>query len=420
MTRHRILLISLLACFALSTAEAGGPVYSRFGIGDLYYFAGSRSYGMGGAGVGLFGDGFINRINPAGLAAISRTRFSGTFEYSNYRSTDPKGTAPYARGDFGGLAVAIPVARDYGVVIVGELTPYSMVNYAMQRDDKQFGIASYQEYYGSGGISRFDFGSSVSLSNHLHFGIKLDYLAGTVTQTTKITFTDNSYSNNELTYSDYYSGAMFTIGATWTGVGDILNSSALSPLSLGFVIETPTSLDLRREHLTTTAKVVDTTLTEYGTADVPLFIAAGASYRVSERVLFAADAAVQSWSSAKILGSHPPELRNSARISAGVEIQPSKDASTYLQHMVYRAGFYYNSSYIQATTDPATSPYQAINGTFLTLGLGLPIGPDAHLNLGFQYGTNGTTQNALQKDTIFRLTASISGSELWFFRPQED
>jgi hypothetical protein len=411
--RQRIAIASLMAALATTIGEAGGPVYSRFGIGDLYYFAGGRSYAMGGVGVGLLGDGFINRLNPAGLVGISTTRFSGTFEYSNYSSTDQSGSAVYARGDFGGLSVAIPVSKDYGVVLIGELTPYSTVNYAVSRDDTQYGITSSQEFYGSGGISRFDFGSSVSITNALHAGFKINYLAGTILQTTKLNFSDPSYSNSELTLSDHYSGISFTLGATYQGIGDIFGSSSLKPLVLGVVVETPTSLDLREEHFTSTASQYDTTSTVIGTTDIPLFVALGASYTVADHYVFAADLAMQNWSNAKSLGVHPAELRNSLRIGGGVEILPSKDASTYWEHVIYRAGFYFNSSYLQINN-------RAINGMFATAGLGLPIGPDSRLNLGFQFGVNGTIQDNLQKDTIFRITASISASELWFVRLQED
>ena len=417
--RQRFVLAALVSCLAMMSAVAGGPIYSRFGLGDLFYFSGSRSYSMGGAGVGLFGDGFINNLNPAGLAGIMNTRFAGTFEYTNYSSTDASGSARYARGDFGGLSAAIPVSRDYGIVLTGELAPYSSVNYAIIRDDTQYGISSSQEFYGSGGISRFDFGSSVSITNDLHAGFKINYLAGTILQTTKVTYTDNTYSNNELTLSDHYSGISFTFGASYQGIGDIFGSSTLKPLVLGFVVEAPTSLDLREEHFALTANQYDTISTIYSSADIPLLMAFGASYTLSDRVVFAADLALQDWSNAKILGAHPPELRNSMRFGGGVELQPVKDASSYWGHVIYRAGFYYNSSYIQAR-DPITETYYGVSSYFFTAGVGLPIGPDSHLNLGFQLGVNGTTQNNLQKDTIFRITASISGSELWFVRIQED
>lgn len=247
----------------------------------------------------------------------------------------------------------------------------------------------------------------------MHAGFKINYLAGTILQTTKLNFSDATYSNSELTLSDHYSGISFTLGATYQGIGDIFGSPSLKPLVLGVVVETPTSLDLREDHFTSTASQYDTTSTAFGTTDIPLFVALGASYTVTDRYVFAADLAMQNWNNAKSLGVHPAELRNSMRIGGGMEILPSKDASTYWGHVIYRAGFYFNSSYLQINN-------QAINGMFATAGLGLPIGPDSRLNLGFQFGVNGTTQAPLEKDTIFRLTASISASELWFVRLEED
>jgi len=409
-----------------SSVEAGGPVYSRFGIGDLYYFAGSRLSAMGDVGAGLFGDGFINRLNPAGIAGLISTRFSGTFRYSNYNSTDPTGSAHYANGGFGGISAAIPIARDYGVVLLGELTPYSTVNYAVGRDFSQLGIESNQQFYGSGGISRFDLGSSVSITNHLHTGVKINYLAGTILQTTKLTFTDNSYSNDELTLSDHYSGALFTVGALYNGPSDFFGTSILKALNVGFVLETPTSLDLREERFVlegvsgSTAQQYDTTSSRSGTFDIPLMLTFGASYTIADRCVLAADLAMQDWSNSKSLGVHPAQLRKSSRVAFGIEIFPGKDADTYMGHVTYRAGFYYNSSYLQIQDPADNGTYQGINGMFVTAGLGLPIAPDSQLNLGFEYGVNGTTQNNLQKDTVFRIIASVSASELWFVRSQEE
>jgi hypothetical protein len=203
------------------------------------------------------------------------------------------------------------------------------------------------------------------------------------------------------------------VGATYEGLSSLLNSPSLSSLVLGLVIETPTSLDISEEHFSSTALSYDTTSTRYGSADIPLLVSFGTSYTFSDRYTVAADVATQSWGNAKSFGVHPQELRNSLRAGAGIELAPRKDANSYFSHIVYRAGFFYDASYLQINN-------QGIDGMFLTAGLGLPIGPESHLNLGFQFGVQGTTSNGLQKDTIFRLTASISGSELWFVRLAED
>ncbi len=402
-----------VAILLTQVGQAGGPIYSRFGLGDLYYFGSSRAYAMGGAGIAFFGDGFINRLNPAGIAGITSTRFSGTFEFTNYSSTDPSGSSRYARGDFGGLSVAIPIVKDYGVTIIGGLNPYSTVNYAVSKNDAPQGISVLEQFYGSGGISRLDFGSSVTLTNQIHLGVKINYLVGTILNTTTMTFSDNTYANNELTVSDHYSGFLYTIGGTIQGLGGLVNSPLVKPLVLGFVVETPTSLDFRRQRFALTANQYDTTSTQFGSADIPLYAAVGATYTIANRYVLAAQLSTQDWSNAKVLGTHPTELRNSFRVGAGLEVLPRKDADTYFSRVIYRAGFFYNSSYLQINN-------QGINGAFVTAGLGLPIGIQSHLNVGIQYGVNGTTNAGLQKDNVFRFTVSISGSELWFIRLPEE
>jgi hypothetical protein len=397
----------------LSEAFGGGPAYTRFGIGNLSNFSGSRSYAMGGTAAALIGDGFINRMNPAGLARIAYTRLSGTFEYSNYSSTDKSGTAQFARGDFGAIAIAIPISREYGITLSGEATPYSTVNYAMSRDDVQFGIASHQEFFGKGGIAQLSFGSSVSVTDQMHLGLKFNYLAGRIRNTTTLAFTDPSYQNSTIDRNSHYAGSTLTLAGIYQGFADLFSTQALRPLSLGLVVTTPASLDLREELFTTTGSAYDTTSIRYGTTDIPLSIVLGTSYVFSERYVVAADVALQDWSTAKTFGAHPEELRNSMRIAAGIEILPHKDADTYLSRTNYRAGFSYNSTYYKVAG-------QGIDALSLTIGLGLPIGTDSKLNLGFEVGINGTTDNGLQKDTIFRVSASVSASEMWFLKYEED
>ncbi len=413
MARRTFTFLMLISLAASCSLQAGGPIYSRYGLGDLYYFGGSRAFAMGGAGVAFFGDGFINRLNPAGIAGITSTRFSGTFEFTNYNSTDPSGSSRYARGDFGGLSVTIPISKEYGVSLVGGMNPYSTVNYAVSKNDAPQGISALEEFYGSGGITRLDFGSSVGLTNHIHLGVKLNHLVGTIRNTSTMTFSDNTYSNNELTLSDHYSGFLYTIGGTIEGLGGLVDAPFAKSLVLGFVVETPASIDVREQRFVLAASQYDTLSTQIGTADIPLFLAVGATYTFADRYVLAAQLSTQDWSAAKSLGVHPIGLRNSFRVGGGFEIHPKKDADSYVGHIIYRAGAYYNSSYLELNN-------QGINSAFVTAGVGLPIGTQSLLNVGVQYGVNGTTTAGLQQDNIFRLTVSISGSELWFIRLPEE
>ena len=57
---------------------------------------------------------------------------------------------------------------------------------------------------------------------------------------------------------------------------------------------------------------------------------------------------------------------------------------------------------------------------FVTGGLGIPIGPEARLDVNLHLGTRGTTSNNLQRDTILRLTVGVSASEVWFMKVEDE
>jgi len=57
-----VLCTILLSMGSTSTSSAGGPIFSRFGVGDLLRYGGSRVDAMGGAGISLIGDGFLKKI----------------------------------------------------------------------------------------------------------------------------------------------------------------------------------------------------------------------------------------------------------------------------------------------------------------------------------------------------------------------
>ena len=409
-TQLRLLLSTLVVTIGcVLPVAAGGSIYSRFGVGDLIRYGGSRLDAMGGAGIALIGDGFLNRLNPAGIAKIQYTRFSGSFEYTNYSSTDAFGEGRYARGSFKGLGLGIPIDREYGIAMLFEASPYSNVNYATQSKDSLL----TQDFYGTGGLSLLSFGGSVSPFKELSLGAKLNYIHGRIRQAGNFTFSDPTFTNSEIQRSDFYSGFNFTFGGIYEGLGNLLNVPALSPLAIGFVLSTPTTLDVNRESVLTTSESTDTTAAGLGNVDVPLSFGVGLSYLIGNKYYVTGDVYYQPWSKATFFGSTLPQMRNTTRIGIGFEALPGRETEAFLKRVIYRAGFYYNAtSYIFNGTP--------INEVFVTGGVGIPIGPDARLNVGLQLGTRGTTSNNLQRDTVFRLSLSLSASEVWFLRIEEE
>ena len=397
-----------LAVFSLPLL-AGGSSYSRFGVGDLVRYGGSRIDAMGGAGIALTGDGFLNLLNPAGVSRISYTRFAGGFEYANLSSTDASGSGRYAQGAFKGVSFGIPISKDDGIALLLEASPYSTVNYAIQSRDSIL----QQDFYGTGGLSLLAIGTSYSPAKNLSLGARMNYVYGRIRQVGNFTFADPTFLNSEIQRSNFYSGFNMTLGAIYDSIGSALNFKALEPLALGFVISTPGTFSISRQSILTTMQSTDTTSLGDGTADLPLACGFGMSYLFAGRYYVTADVYYQQWAKAKLYGSAMPDIRNSVRYGVGFESLPQRETESFWKRVAYRLGFFYSQTAYALNGTP-------INEAFATGGLALPIGPDARLDIGLHVGTRGTTANGLQRDTIIRLSMSLSASEVWFMNIEDE
>jgi hypothetical protein len=307
------------------------------------------------------------------------------------------------------VAFGIPIDKEYQSSLLLEASPYSNVNYATQTQDS----VVKQDFYGTGGLSLLSLGASVSPVNKLTIGAKLNFIYGRLRQVGNFTFFDATFTNSEIQRSDFYSGFNFTMGGIYEGFGDLLGSSVLQPLAVGFVFTIPTTLSVNRESVLTTSQSTDTTATNVGNVDLPLSYGAGLAYLISDRYYVTADIYHQQWENAAFFGKTLPEIRNTTRLGVGFEALPQRDLETFLKRVAFRCGFYYNqTSYVFHGTP--------INELFVTGGVGIPIGPDARLDVNLHLGTRGTTSNGLQKDTILRLTVSVSASEAWFMKVEDE
>ena len=411
-----LLLLSLIATVPYMTL-AGGSIYSRYGFGDLIRYGDSRTYTMAGTGIALIDDGFINGLNPAGMARIKNTRFSAGFEYNNFLSKDETGSSVYSTGGFQGLAFAFPISVENGVVMSAEFSPYSKVSYGITSSlyDPLTQSLQNKTYYGSGGLSSIGLGISASPWTTLHIGARLNYMYGSTRQYQTISFDSTYLTSSTFDRNTYYSGFTFTLGAIYEGMADLLNVPALRSFSLGLSLTTASTLDadLQRTYPESSYLSGDSVVTENGTAGIPLSLGFGLSYVYQNHYRFLGDIVAENWGNVIYFGSHPVELRNSLRTSLGFEAFPSKDADSFLRRIIYRAGLAYNSTYYQFNG-------VGINEFLLSGGLGFPMGPESQLNIGLQVGVRGSTDNHLQKDTIIRLSIAVSASEIWFLRFEEE
>lgn len=405
-----IITLTVFTALLYLSACAGGSSYSRYGFGDILRYGDSRAYSMGGTGIALMDNGSINLLNPAGMSRINITRFSIGFEYNSYSSKDESGSSSYSTGGFQGLAFAIPISQENGIVMLIDATPYSKVNYAISSSsfNTLSGSIQHQAFYGSGGLSYLGLGLSVSPLNTLHLGGHVNYMYGSTRQYQTSNFDSSSYLNTTFDRTIYYSGFAFALGAIYDDFGNIFDLSSSHNLSLGLTIRTACSLDADAERTYTDSMTI-----QKGTANIPLSIGFGLSYLYKNKYRFLGDVVFENWGDLKPFALDPVPLRNSYRTSIGFEAIPEKGASTFWKRIFYRAGFAYNSTYYQVNGI-------GINEFCITGGIGLPMYYESWLNIGIQVGLRGTIDNNLQKDLILRLSVAVSASELWFLRFEEE
>ena len=147
---------------------------------------------------------------------------------------------------------------------------------------------------------------------------------------------------------------------------------------------------------------------------LPLKTGFGFSLQKGSRWLFCSDFIFQQWSKFSFLGAKD-SLVDSWKISAGIQLTPNdRVLKPYWKKLQYRLGFHYDSGYLK------------FNGTNISeagvsAGLGIPVKrAGTMLNLAFEAGRNGTTENNLILERYFKITLGFTINDLWFIKAKYD
>jgi hypothetical protein len=117
---------------------------------------------------------------------------------------------------------------------------------------------------------------------------------------------------------------------------------------------------------------------------------------------------MQKWSDCTFFGEND-SLSDAILISAGGEFIPDyTDAEHYLKRVHYRIGGFYSKTYLNLKG-------VQLNGAALTVGLGLPVFRSSSiLNIAAEFGTRGTLENQLIRETYSFVTVALCFKDWWF------
>jgi len=409
MKKIKLLIIAALL-ITTEVFSSGGSLYTRYGLGDIYDDYSARRFGMGGLGIAMTDKDYLNYLNPAGLTDLNLIRFETGMFYTGENMHDNSSSTYNANTFFSGFMFGIPIKHDLGITANFGVVPITNVHYAITQAGTDTNFSTHtMNYSGDGGISKIFLSTSYRLPLDISLGVSFDYYTGKIDYNSAITFestsdfTDASYSKQ---YS--YHGLGYTAGLISTDFAKILGIGGIKNLRFG--VTYTSSVPLRCDSVISLSSSTGTTETALGssTVNLPYKFGVGLAFLVKDRYQFTLDYLYQPFSQLTFNGVSFPYMQDYKKMSVGFEYRnPDFRVSSFWDQIMLRGGLSYEQSqYIFNGT--------SINQVSVYTGCSIPLGSDNALDLGFQYGRRGTTDNNLLQENIFKFAVSFSLGELWF------
>lgn len=413
-----LIIIALLATISGKAQEDYSSPYSRYGIGDITGSNHPLQMSMGGISMGLRDANLINSENPASYTAFDTISFvfdGGLSErLSTWQTLNISDQTEFS--SLGYLSLGFPITRwlktSFG------LKPFSNVGYSITDKRNLEDISSVTHIFeGEGGLNDFYLGLGANLTKQLSVGVNASYTWGNINLNRYVTFSDSSFFwDTRVSNQRHVSDIRFSYGVQYE-----IPIKEDWQIITGLTYSNESELSATKESLTTmlvrsqngAERVLDTvrlTPEEKGTVKIPAAYGAGIVIEKNDRLRIGLDYRYQKWEDYESFGTSD-SLQNSSQISIGAEIWPEHNTlSSYFKKIKYRFGAHYNNTYLQLQNNQ-------LSEVGISFGVGLPIkNTGSSVNLGFEIGRRGTTDNDLIRENYFKFTLGVAIFERWFLQ----
>lgn len=456
---HRIAFsVILIACCLPAFSQDNSP-YSRYGLGDIVPSTNVSGRGMGSISAAYNDILSINFNNPASYGSFQtlkeqtakkiakgRAILDVGLNFENRTLREPNNTEKFSASNalFSHVQVGIPLRPNLGLSF--GLRPISRVSYKMNKVerliDPNSGLpidtaVTLNEGDGGSYLASVGIGKKINLKKSqplaprfLSIGVNGGYLFGKQDYSTRrsilndsLTYTSgnfqtkttygNIYFNAGLQYEAYFkTGYRLILGVTgnWkqqlNASRDIVRETYFFDESSGNVRIDSVS-DQRNMH---------------GEITYPGSYTVGFVFEKFVKAkeagwLIGVDYVQNKWSDYRIYGQADPAVRDRWEIRAGAQLTPVPKAN-YFSNVTYRVGGFFGPDYIHVN-----KKLPVFGASF---GMGLPVRNYNRqneqytvINLSFEFIKRGNNDNVL-KETLFRVSAGFSLSDLWFTKRKYD
>lgn len=421
----RVLLVFSIFLSTLSlnaqTTDALGTYspYSMFGIGEIVKEGTAFNLSMGGIGIGVRDNRFINYVNPAAITERDTLSFMldfGMYQKNHY-NTDYKTKSAYNVVNMHNIALTMPIWRK-SAFIVG-ISPFSNTGYKFETtetDDHlvaELGDIKYQKY-GTGSINQLFVGASLVFLKYFSFGAQGIYYFGSLNKRSNVIY------NSVTTHNSLYSGWEYKVHSFSGKFGlqyeqPFKKSNSILTIGATYRLGNKMNGDIIRY-----AYASSDTVLYNNVKDIDIKIASemglGFSFRKDNKWLVGFDYLRQNWTKSDFNTpgvNFTPAVSQSYR--AGFEIVPNRyDARYYMKRVTYRGGAYYDQSYISFNG-------HQVNSMGLTFGMSLPIYKWYNaVSVAVDLGQRGMKKDELVRERYINFIININLHDIWFIKYRYD
>ena len=412
-----IIVIAILFISTLSFSQAtNSSPYSLFGIGDQAHLKTVEEIAMGQMGGALNSEYQLSFTNPASFGSLSYTTyvFSGGNKTNFVDDGENQQTSSAAALSYIGLG--IPIRGNQGLVMGLQLNTavgYSLLDQTIDDDGT---VLEIDKYYGNGGTNRVFLGYGYKFPFDLSFGAELAYIFGGIdnnvlnrrdnVQLATQQITDSNIKGTSVKLGVHYApritenlrlkiGVATDLESTLKEKGDAqIYSIVNSDNSIGIPVDTLAS----NNYTSTITSPLKTAISAGIGEDNKWFV--GAEYTFQNALDFSGGIYDD------VDFYRYDEFSN---ISVGGFFTPNRNSiSNYFNRVTYRAGFNYQKTGLVVNETE-------INEYGISFGVSLPMGLKiSNVNLGFELGKRGTTDNNLVEEQFFNFRMSLSLNDKWF------
>ncbi len=425
-----IILIILTSLSAFAQRSTSSP-YSVFGIGEEFNVKTVEQVSMGGIGVALSSASYLNFTNPAANASLRYATYGFGLLNNDLTIKDVSGSQSSTSTNLSYFAFGTPIGKRAGFSV--GMQPISSVGYSLLSNkldpNNSNDIIEITKFSGKGGVNRVYGSFGIFVSKNLALGIEADFAFGTI---------ENSIINQRANVSlatkyeekSIIRGGSLKIGAQY-------KKNLKNNLHVDFGATIKIGNDLKA---TGTSKIYSLTFSSTG-SEIPRDVLStetlsGNFTLPTQTILGTGIGKINKWytgfeyeyqnaldASGYLSANNAAySYEKSNRISfGGFYIPKINSISNYFQRVTYRAGLRFESTGLLVNGTSTPNNFTSINDFGISFGLGLPLGNRlSNVNLGFEYGKKGTTNNKLIQENYFNFRLSLSLNDIWFRKRQID